>query len=114
MRKAFVRDADGDGVIPVRISPETFEETDQYRILENNRRVRGMKYDMPGIGTLRKVQVPEDVMEMLTEHLQWEEMLPELKAVHQCIGLGHPGVALVPPGVAEPYTMKPVLIETIK
>ena len=48
VRKAFIRDEDGDGVIPVCLTANQFKDTYQYCIIEDKRMV-GMKYDVPSM-----------------------------------------------------------------
>ena len=79
VRKAFVCDRDGDGVVPIRLSPETFEDTDTYRVI-NNRRCIGLKHSEPKMNELNKAELTEEQKRILSSNMKFDEMDEELRA----------------------------------
>ena len=78
VRKAFIRDEDGDGVLPVRLAANRIKETDQYRIIENRRMV-GMKYDVPSMERLNKAEITEEMRRILGLYIRLDRMSGEIR-----------------------------------
>ena len=79
VRKAFVKDDDGDGVVAVRLSPERFEETDQFRVVDSRRCVR-MKFSVPRMEELNKAVLTNEMERILKMHMDVTLMDDEVKA----------------------------------
>ena len=53
IRRMYVRNEEGDGVVPVTLAPEDVQETAQDRLIAESGR-RGLKYDTPNLKDLKK------------------------------------------------------------
>ena len=76
VRKCFVVDEDGKGVIPVTIPP-TEAETEQAQML-NERMARGLKYERPDINTLRTFHLTDEMERFLLAEMDGDLMDEEL------------------------------------
>ena len=78
VRKVFVRDKEGDGVVTVQLSPEQYKETNQYRIL-NNRKCVGMKHSVLPMSVLGKAELTSEMVRFLKKHMEIDLMDNDVK-----------------------------------
>ena len=68
VRKTYICDEDGEGVIPITLAPENEAETTQGLLLSSNFE-RGMKYTPPDICTLKNGQLTKEMKEVLNMYV---------------------------------------------
>ena len=85
VRRMFVRTEEGDGVIPVTIAPEEERQTAQGTVLKVAAE-KGLKYEKPRANELKKARMPEEMQDLLMEHMEFEKMTPELLEAWEKIG----------------------------
>ena len=84
IRRMYVRNEEGDGVVPVTLAPEDVQETAQDRLISESGR-RGLKYDTPNVKDLKKARLTEEMEEILMEYMDHEMMSAQLHRVWQRI-----------------------------
>ena len=77
VRKTYVCDKEGEGVIPVTLAAENEAETTQGLLLSANFE-RGMKYSPPDIRTLEKGKLSKDMREILNMYMDKDLMSDEI------------------------------------
>ena len=80
IRKMFVRDRDGDGIIPVVLAPQSEGETTQ-GILLSEWGVNGLRYDPPDIRTLNNVKLTEEMSGLFLKYADPNLMTDEVSEV---------------------------------
>ena len=68
VRKTYICDEDGEGVIPITLAPENEAETTQGLLLSSNFE-RGMKYNPPDICTLKNGLLTNKMKEVLNMYI---------------------------------------------
>ena len=66
IRRTYIRNEEGTGVVPITIAPQNEMETDAGRIL-NQQRITGLKHQIPKANDLPKAQLTTEMKEMLLE-----------------------------------------------
>ena len=77
VRKTYVCDQEGEGVLPIPLAPENEAETTQGLILSDNFE-RGMKYTPPDIRSLNKGKLSKDMREILNMYMDKDLMTEEV------------------------------------
>ena len=80
IRKMFVADAEGVGVVPVTLAPTTEGETTQGQFL-NERAIRRLKYVEPEIGELDKAKLNGQMVFVLDELMDKSKMTEQMKTL---------------------------------
>jgi len=80
VRRTFIRNAEGDGVVLVNRAPESETETAQGAVLNENAQ-RGLKYTAPNPLELQLANLTSNMKDMLLEHMDPALMSDELHEV---------------------------------
>ena len=78
IRKAFVPDESGVGIVPVMLAPTTEGETLQGQFL-NERTIRKLKYSEPELKDLDKAKLNPDMVRLLYDLMDRTKMSDEMK-----------------------------------
>ena len=84
VRKMFVADAEGIGVVPVNLAPTHEGETTQGEFL-NERAVRKLKYEEPALSALDKAMLDRDMIHVLNDLVDDSEMSAEMREMWNSI-----------------------------
>jgi len=77
VRRTYVCDREGEGVIPISLAPTNEAETTQ-GLITNDLFERGMKYSPPDIRTLEKGNLSKDMRELLNMYMDKDLMTDEV------------------------------------
>ena len=80
VRRTFIRDEDGTGVIPITMAPRLDIETRTGHLL-NDHQVAGLKYPIPNVKELTKADLTKEMKDMLMELMDPALMSDELHEV---------------------------------
>ena len=79
VRRTFIRNEDGDGVVPVTLAPEAEGQTVQGQFLHQNQ-MRGLKYKKPALSELQRATLTKEMKELLLEHMDGNLMDGDMHA----------------------------------
>ena len=79
IRRTFVTDIEGTGVVPISLAPTTEGETTQGEFL-NERIARHLRYEEPTIESLDKAKLTSSMITLLAELMDRDRMNEEMKA----------------------------------
>ena len=77
IRKAYIRNEEGNGVFPVSLAPETEDDTVQGQILAQMKK-HNLKYDKPAVSELKKAVLTKEMRELLLEQMDPLKMSDDL------------------------------------
>ena len=77
IRKTFIGNEEGNGVIPVTLAPDTDEETLQGQILHQMKKHK-LKYEKPAVSVLEKAQMTKEMRELFCELMDPHKMSHDL------------------------------------
>ena len=80
IRKMFVSDADGSGIIPVPLAPTTEGETAQGFFL-NDWNTKGLRYSPPNLCKFDKVYLSKSMIKCLNSHVDGSKMADDVHEV---------------------------------
>lgn len=75
VRRSFVRDHEGDGVLAIEMAAQNEGET-AAGLIVNERRARGLKYTPPNLMTLEKGKLTEEMIDILESFME-EDLMEE-------------------------------------
>ena len=78
IRKSYVADAEGVGIVPVTLAPSAEGETTQGQFL-NERTIRNLKYIEPELGALDKAKLDTQMVHLLDDLMDRSKMTDEMK-----------------------------------
>ena len=84
VRKTYVRDPDGTGVIPIELAPQEENETIQGQILAEAE-MRGVRYSPPSLESLDKAALTLEQKQFLKAEMDYLSMSEELLATWEKI-----------------------------
>jgi hypothetical protein len=78
IRKQFIADKEGEGVVPVSLAPQILEDTAQGQILEEGNNNNGLKYSVQNLNELNKAKLTEEMSALLIEYMDHDLMSEEV------------------------------------
>ncbi len=88
IRRTFVKDSEGEGVVVIPFAPQIEGETTQGQIT-SGMAVNGLKYPIPDIRTFENWKLTEEMKGLLMEHMAPELMSEELHEIWYKISSGN-------------------------